>query len=97
MPVVGASGAISGLMAAGIRLGGDPYDLPGIRPLTHPQVISMTVFWCGINALIPVAGSIIPASDFMVAWQAHIAGYIFGLLVISPWLHLFHRHYFTTK
>ncbi len=97
VPVVGASGAISGLMAAGMRLSGDPYDLPSIKPLIHPQVIGMTVFWCGVNALMPIAGGLISAPGLMIAWQAHIAGYLFGLLAISPWLHLFHRHYFTTK
>lgn len=96
VPVVGASGAIAGLMAAGIRLGSDPYDPPYLKPLNHPQVISMTIFWCGLNALIPVARQILPASELVVAWQAHIAGYIFGLLAISPWLRLFHRRYFTT-
>jgi membrane associated rhomboid family serine protease len=96
-PVVGASGAISGLMAASIRLSGDPYDPPGIKPLTHPTVLTMSLFVCGANALIPLAGGIFLTDGMAVAWQAHIAGYIFGLLAISPWLHLFHRRYFTTK
>ncbi len=97
IPVAGASGAVSGLMAASIRLAGDPYDPPGIKPLTHPTVLSMSLFVCGGNALIPLIGGIFLSDGMVIAWQAHIAGYIFGLLAIAPWMHLFHRRYFTTK
>jgi len=92
VPVVGASGAISGLMGGAIRLRSDPGD-PDIKPLWHPRVLAMTAVWFVMNA-----GTVflpLPIGEGMVvAWQAHIAGYLFGLILISPWMRLFHRHYF---
>lgn len=91
MPIIGASGAISGLIAAAMRLRGDGR----LNSLLSKRVMVMTLFYVGVNAasaflpLVPGAGGV------EVAWQAHIAGYIAGLLLIGPWLALFHRRYFT--
>jgi membrane associated rhomboid family serine protease len=95
VPVVGASGAISGLMGGAIRLGGGERD-PILRPFLHPQVVSMAIIYCGANAATAVMPSLFGV-DLQIAWQAHIAGFLFGLVAISPWLHLFHRRHFTTK
>ncbi|WP_443747957.1 rhomboid family intramembrane serine protease [Asticcacaulis solisilvae] len=94
VPVVGASGAISGLVGAAIRLRSQPGE-PDMKPLWHPRVLSMTAVWLGMNVL--TAFVRLPVGEGMVvAWQAHVAGYLFGLVVISPWMRLFHRHYFQT-
>jgi membrane associated rhomboid family serine protease len=60
----------------------------------------MTVFWCGVNA----ASAFVPyllmpglPAGTSVAWQAHVFGFLAGLLLIGPWLRLFHREYFTTN
>lgn len=92
VPVVGASGAISGLMGAAIRLRAEP-GRAGIEPLWHPRVLVMSVCYIGINA----ATAFLPLSvgeGIVVAWQAHVVGYIAGLILLSPWMHLFHRRYF---
>lgn len=93
--VAGASGAVSGLMGAAIRLG-QPGREPILRSFAHPQVLSMTVIYCGLNAATAFA-PLIFGDGIQIAWQAHIAGFLFGLLVISPWLRVFHRSHFTTK
>lgn len=89
VPVVGASGAISGLMGAAIRLrAGDS----GLEPLWCPRVLVMTAAYIGINALssfLPLP----PGEGVVVAWQAHVCGYIAGLLLITPWMRLFHRRF----
>ncbi|MBW8880250.1 MAG: rhomboid family intramembrane serine protease [Asticcacaulis sp.] len=92
VPMVGASGAISGLMGAAIRLRAEPGQ-QGLDPLWHPRVLVMSVAYILINALsvflpLPVG------EGMVVAWQAHVVGYIAGLLLISPWMYLFHRRYF---
>lgn len=92
--IVGASGAISGFMAASIRLGGAPGTIRGL--FTGP-VLSMTLFWCGVNAASAFIPGLLGAGGALVAWQAHIIGYICGLLLIGAWLRLFHRQYFTTS
>lgn len=93
--VAGASGAVSGLMGAAIRLGEADRE-PVVRSFLHPQVLAMTVVYCGLNAATAFT-PLVFGEGVQVAWQAHIAGFLFGLLIISPWLRVFHRHRFTTK
>ena len=92
VPMVGASGAISGLMAAAVRLRTQPGHR-GLEPLWHPRVLVMTAAYIGINALTNFLP--LPVGEGMVvAWQAHVCGYIAGLLLVTPWMRLFHRHFF---
>ena len=95
MKMVGASGAISGLMGAAIRLRSDPFD-PDIKGLLNPRVLIMSLTFCIMNAGLAFA-PLLAGEGTLVAWQAHIVGYLFGLLAISPWMHLLHRNYFTTS
>lgn len=99
IPVIGASGAISGLMGASSRLMGVPRGQ--LNGFTRGPVVGMTLFWCGVNAasaFIPeVMGVGVSAGKAPVAWQDHVVGFLFGLLLIEPWLRVFHRQYFTTS
>lgn len=85
-PLVGASGAIAGLMGATSRL------MTSGRRLARfdsPPVIGMAVSWLGVNLLIAVLPWAAPgAGHAIVAWQAHLAGYVAGLLLIAPALRL---------
>ncbi len=93
--IVGASGAISGLMGASTRLMSVPRGQ--LNGFTAGPVVSMTIFWCGVNAASAFVPGLMGAGGALVAWQAHIVGFLFGLLLIEPWLRLFHREYFTTN
>ncbi|MFT4090783.1 MAG: rhomboid family intramembrane serine protease [Asticcacaulis sp.] len=85
--LIGASGAVSGLMGAAIRLG------PGyLLPFTNRRVVGMTLAWVLINILSAFV-NITPGSG-PIAWEAHIFGYAFGLLTIGIWLRLFHKSFF---
>ena len=91
-PVIGASGAISGLMAAGMRLlpterpswaaDGPPADAP-MLPLWSRQVLFFTLIWCGLNLMVAIAPGVMVgvAGGGLVAWQAHLGGYAAGLLL----------------
>ena len=85
--VVGASGAVSGLMGAAARLIGGQ-GRPG--KVFSPTVLSMGAGWVVINVIIAVAGpAFMPgAGGGGVAWEAHIAGFVAGALLIGPfsWL-----------
>lgn len=95
VPTVGASGAISGLMGAASRLLRVP---PGrLNPFNAGPVVSLTAFWCGINAVSAFVPGVLGFASGPIAWQAHIVGFLCGLLLIGPWLRLFHREYFTTN
>lgn len=85
--VVGASGAVSGLMGATARLiGGD--GRPG--PIFSRTVLGMGGGWVVINLIIAlVGGSFLPGSgNAGVAWEAHIAGFVLGVLLIGPFARL---------
>ena len=86
-PMIGASGAISGLMAAGLRL------LPSLRPNsgTQPmlpalsrQVVMFSLVWGVVNIVAGVAGLGLGGESGAIAWQAHLGGYIAGLFLAGP-------------
>ncbi len=88
-PVIGASGAISGLMAAAIRLlptQEAAWAAPGtardaaLLPLLSRQVLLFTAVWAAINAVAGLTGFGL-GSEGQIAWQAHMGGFAAGLLL----------------
>jgi membrane associated rhomboid family serine protease len=85
LPVVGASGAISGLLGAASRL------IQGrgrIGPIFGSTVIGMFVAWAIVNVILGVSGLTPGAAGMPVAWQAHIIGYVAGILLVGPFARL---------
>ena len=84
-PMVGASGAIAGLMGGAARLLG-PEARP-IAPLFSRPVFSLGSGWVIVNALMALFGGPF-TSGARIAWEAHIAGFVAGVLLIGPfaWL-----------
>jgi membrane associated rhomboid family serine protease len=92
--VVGASGAISGLLGAASRI------IQGhgrIGPIVGQTVIGMGVAWAVVNVVLGVSGLTPGAMGMPVAWQAHLAGYAAGVLLVGPFARLAGRgpEYFT--
>ena len=85
--MVGASGAASGLMGAAARLIGGHGR---VGPLFSQAVTGMGAAWIVINVIMAFTGGLlIPgAGDAGVAWEAHLAGFAAGVLLIQPfgWL-----------
>lgn len=79
--VIGASGAVSGLMGAASRLVAGR-GAPG--PYFSSPVISMTAAWVGVNLLFAVIGYVPGLGDGAMAWEAHLVGYFAGLFLIGP-------------
>lgn len=79
--LVGASGAVSGLMGAASRLIERPGRLSG---LLRPTVVGMAAGWLIINLIAAVTGTLPGAGGAAIAWEAHLAGYAAGLLLIGP-------------
>jgi membrane associated rhomboid family serine protease len=87
--MIGASGAVSGLMAASIRMipwsSGMPRLWQGARmplvPLTARPVIAFTGIWFVTNLIFGVTGFGAGGAVHQIAWQAHIGGYVAGLLL----------------
>lgn len=99
-PMIGASAAISGTMAAAMRFafqrggplgmlhgdGEEAYRVPAIplaRVLSDGRVLIFLAVWFGINILFGATSLSITGGDEPVAWQAHIGGFLAGLLLFS--------------
>jgi membrane associated rhomboid family serine protease len=84
--VVGASGAISGLLGAASRI------IQGhgrIGPIFGQTVIGMAIAWAIVNTVLGIMPGWTPGSMGMpVAWQAHLAGYAAGVLLVGPFARL---------
>lgn len=97
-PVVGASAAISGFMAAAIRFifqAGGPLGLMGANDeasyrmpadpllvcLRDPRVLVFLIVWFGLNLLLGLTTLPFVGEGQSIAWQAHIGGFLAGLLL----------------
>jgi len=93
--VVGASGAVSGMMAATARFAFSPggplgdapkksYDAPA-EPLTailrNRRAMAFLLVWFAVNLVFGLAGGLMPGVSGAIAWQAHIGGFLAGLLL----------------
>jgi len=89
---IGASGAISGLMAAAIRMINfrNPYlnvaTVP-LMPLLSSQVLLFSAVWLVLNLLTGLFGGVVMGTIQPIAWQDHLGGYVAGLLLAGPFEH----------
>lgn len=98
VPVVGASGAVSGLMAAALRfffgaadrgdlgqLHSAPETVPLIglaETLTNRRILTVVAIWIAINFIMALA---VPTSisEGGIAWEVHLGGFVVGLLTFG--------------
>ena len=99
LPMVGASAAISGAMAAAARFAfqrGGPLEMwrdraeasrvpaaPLSVSLRDARVIAFLLVWFGVNILFGVFSMGMPGVEQAIAWQAHIGGFLAGLLAFA--------------
>jgi membrane associated rhomboid family serine protease len=86
MAVLGASGAISGLMGAGMRIVyGRLYESAnGLAPILSKPILSFTLVWVIVNFVSGVLRLGVTDDLTLVAWVAHLGGYFAGLTAIGP-------------
>ena len=83
MPVVGASGAVSGLMGAGMRIFyGNMLGKP-LAPLNSRPIIGFSLVWIIGNAITGIFRIGVADGVSLVAWVAHLGGYFAGLVLIG--------------
>ena len=101
VPMIGASAAISGAMAAALRFvfqnGGplglwrgaahnDAYRVPAsslAATLRDPRFLIFFGTWMGLNLLVGLGTVSIGEEGQEIAWQAHIGGFVAGLLLFN--------------
>ena len=84
-PLIGASGAVAGLMGAAARLMDRPGELSG---LFAPRSVSLGLGWLIVNLVLAVVGGIPGFGTGLIAWEAHLFGYAAGALLIGPFARL---------
>lgn len=99
VPVIGASGAVAGLMGATMRFLFTAIDMGGLWrlreaprsvplmpiavALTDKRVLAATAILIAINLLTVVGVGTVGADPSMIAWESHIGGYLAGLLLFG--------------
>jgi membrane associated rhomboid family serine protease len=73
-PVIGASGAVSGVFGAVLMLMRYVGTLPSLYPVAG--------IWIALNVFFGVFGGMPGAGGAQVAWAAHVGGFLYGLLAI---------------
>ena len=115
VPMIGASAAISGAMAAALRFvfqkGGplaawrgenhaDAYQVPAaplLATFRDPRFLLFFGAWLGLNALFGLGSVAIVEQGQEIAWQAHIGGFVVGLLLFNAFDPVSRRSEFDTK
>lgn len=97
-PMVGASGAVSGMMSGAmrfafqrggpLRFGGtdESYRVPAlslVETFRDPRVLMFLAVWFGLNLLFGLGSISIAGNEQPVAWQAHVGGFAAGLVLFS--------------
>lgn len=100
LPVIGASAAVSGMMAASMRFAFQPRGplavwqphgararqvpaVPLFSALRDPRILAFLLVWFGINILFGLGSLPIAGAGQTLAWEAHIGGFLTGLLLFS--------------
>lgn len=87
MPVIGASGAIAGVMGAYFRLFPKARVVTLIPILIFPWIIELpAVFFLGIWFLLQLGSGLFAGGASSVAFWAHVGGFLAGLLLVRPFL-----------
>ena len=85
-PMVGASGAVFGLIGAATRLLGGQGR---VLPMGDRRVIGAAITWMAVNAVTGLIGGLPGAGGARIAWEAHAVGFVVGILAIGPLARLF--------
>jgi len=93
--VIGASGAVSGMMAATARFAFSPNGPlaggqapaafrvraePLASALRNRRAVAFILIWFAVNLIFGLAGGMAPGVSGSIAWEAHVGGFLAGLL-----------------
>lgn len=93
--LIGASGVVSATVGAACRFSLQFSGTPAMRyahyaprlgifeALTHRSTITFILIWALSNVLVVYGAGLPSGSDYNVAWQAHVGGFLFGYLTFD--------------
>lgn len=97
-PVIGASASVSAYLGAASRfilgpgglaagqMRGGSYQPPALslsQALTNRSVLLFVGVWLALNFLFGTGLAPIAGEDVKIAWEAHVGGFVFGILAFS--------------
>lgn len=89
-PMIGASGAVSGLMGGAVRFlapvgqsQGSRFGKERLASILDRRVIVLFVLWFALNFLFGQGGFGALTGGHPVAWEAHVGGFVAGLLLFG--------------
>jgi membrane associated rhomboid family serine protease len=84
--LIGASGAVSGLVGAAART----LDRRGkLGPVLSRTTVAIACLWTASNVVVALGLDPAATAHGPIAWTAHLFGFFAGLLLIGPWSRLF--------
>lgn len=82
IPVVGAAGAVAGLMGGASRtLGFEPGSL-GV--LFGPRSMTLALGWVIVNLIMAVMSSVLDLPPGVLPWESQLIGFIVGAVLVEP-------------
>jgi membrane associated rhomboid family serine protease len=93
--LLGASGAVFGLLGAALRLLGRRTGT--LRPLTDRRVLVTSAILMVLNAALGLIGFAPGMEGARVAWEAHAVGFVLGILLIGPLAKVVRRESFDSS
>ena len=88
VPLIGASGAVSALMGGASRLLGQDGKL---APIWSRGPMSLGLAYIAVNALLALTGVTPLMPGAKIGWEAHIFGFLAGLVLVGPFARVFGR------
>lgn len=85
--LVGASGAVFGMMGAALRLLGRKSGK--LRSLTDKRFLTPAAAIMAVNVVVGLLGFAPGMEGARIAWEAHAFGFVAGALLIGPWASVF--------
>ncbi len=82
-PLLGASGAISGMVGAVGRISISRAETPDLPFRNRGTALTFVLVWLVLNFVFGIIGGAIFGIDAEIAWEAHLGGFVAGFALVT--------------